>query len=141
MNRRTFLRILAGTAPVIAVAPTYFFAPKGGWPAAEAARAKAFIGKWLLDQVGNERFDPETAMGQQQFCYIHPAQFEAAQELKFDGMLWVPERSERLQCAATYGGINRAASATVNDRMNEACALMDDYAHRCGAEWTDKPWS
>jgi hypothetical protein len=31
MNRRRFLAILAGAAPVAAVAPTYFFAPVGGW--------------------------------------------------------------------------------------------------------------
>lgn len=100
MNRRTFLRILAGTAPVIAVAPTYFFAPKGGWPADGSARAKEFIGRWLLDQVGNERFD-----------YVHPYHYEIAQKLKFDGMLWVPEGSERLQGAATYAGIERMSQS------------------------------
>ncbi len=31
VSRRCFLRLLAGAAPVLAVAPTYFFAPKGGW--------------------------------------------------------------------------------------------------------------
>lgn len=31
MDRRQFLRILAGAAPVAAIAPTYFFAPRGGW--------------------------------------------------------------------------------------------------------------
>lgn len=31
MDRRSFLRTLLGAAPVIAVAPKYFFAPIGGW--------------------------------------------------------------------------------------------------------------
>jgi hypothetical protein len=31
MDRRSFLRNLLGAAPVIAVAPKYFFAPIGGW--------------------------------------------------------------------------------------------------------------
>lgn len=31
MNRRVFLRLLGAAAPVAAVAPTYFFAPVGGW--------------------------------------------------------------------------------------------------------------
>ena len=32
MNRRDFLKTLGLAAPVAVVAPTYFFAPKGGWP-------------------------------------------------------------------------------------------------------------
>jgi hypothetical protein len=31
MNRRRFLQMLGMAAPVAAVAPTYFFAPVGGW--------------------------------------------------------------------------------------------------------------
>lgn len=31
MNRRSFLKIFAAAGPVAAVAPTYFFAPVGGW--------------------------------------------------------------------------------------------------------------
>jgi len=31
MNRRSFLKIFGLAAPVAAVAPTYFFAPIGGW--------------------------------------------------------------------------------------------------------------
>jgi hypothetical protein len=31
MDRRSFLRMLGLAAPVAAVAPTYFFAPVGGW--------------------------------------------------------------------------------------------------------------
>lgn len=31
MNRRHFLKLLSATAPVAAAAPTYFFAPRGGW--------------------------------------------------------------------------------------------------------------
>lgn len=31
MHRRSFLRLLGFTAPVIAAKPTYFFAPIGGW--------------------------------------------------------------------------------------------------------------
>jgi hypothetical protein len=31
MNRRGFLRLLGGAAPAI-IHPTYFFAPRGGWP-------------------------------------------------------------------------------------------------------------
>lgn len=32
MNRRAFLKLFAAAGPVAAVAPTYFFAPVGGWP-------------------------------------------------------------------------------------------------------------
>jgi len=35
MNRRDFLKTLGLVAPVAVVAPTYFFAPKGGWPFGE----------------------------------------------------------------------------------------------------------
>lgn len=31
MNRRDFLRLFAAASPAAAVAPTYFFAPVGGW--------------------------------------------------------------------------------------------------------------
>ena len=31
MNRRSFLKLFAAAGPVAAVAPTYFFAPVGGW--------------------------------------------------------------------------------------------------------------
>jgi hypothetical protein len=31
MNRRNFLKLFASAAPVAVVAPTYFFAPVGGW--------------------------------------------------------------------------------------------------------------
>ena len=31
MDRRSFLKLFAAAAPVAAVAPTYFFAPVGGW--------------------------------------------------------------------------------------------------------------
>jgi hypothetical protein len=31
MNRRGFLKLFASAAPVAVVAPTYFFAPIGGW--------------------------------------------------------------------------------------------------------------
>lgn len=31
MNRRDFLKLFAAAGPVAAVAPTYFFAPGGGW--------------------------------------------------------------------------------------------------------------
>lgn len=31
MNRRSFLKMMGSVAPVAAVAPTYFFAPVGGW--------------------------------------------------------------------------------------------------------------
>lgn len=31
MNRRNFLKLLSAAAPVAAAAPTYFFAPIGGW--------------------------------------------------------------------------------------------------------------
>jgi hypothetical protein len=32
MDRRSFLKLFAAAAPVAVVAPTYFFAPRGGWP-------------------------------------------------------------------------------------------------------------
>lgn len=31
MDRRSFLKLFAAAVPVAAVAPTYFFAPVGGW--------------------------------------------------------------------------------------------------------------
>lgn len=31
MNRRSFLKLFAAAGPVAAAAPTYFFAPVGGW--------------------------------------------------------------------------------------------------------------
>jgi hypothetical protein len=31
VNRRAFLKLFAAAGPVAAVAPTYFFAPVGGW--------------------------------------------------------------------------------------------------------------
>ena len=31
MNRRSFLQLFGMAAPVVAAAPTYFFAPIGGW--------------------------------------------------------------------------------------------------------------
>jgi hypothetical protein len=31
MNRRSFLKLFTAAGPVAAVAPTYFFAPVGGW--------------------------------------------------------------------------------------------------------------
>lgn len=31
MDRRSFLKLFAAAGPVAAVAPTYFFAPIGGW--------------------------------------------------------------------------------------------------------------
>lgn len=31
MDRRSFLKMLGAAAPVAAISPTYFFAPKGGW--------------------------------------------------------------------------------------------------------------
>lgn len=31
MDRRGFLKLFAAAAPVAAIAPTYFFAPIGGW--------------------------------------------------------------------------------------------------------------
>lgn len=31
MNRRAFLKLFAAAGPVAAIAPTYFFAPVGGW--------------------------------------------------------------------------------------------------------------
>lgn len=108
MNRRTFLRILAGTASVIAVAPTYFLPPMGGWPKVDP-RITEYQRMILRFVECMTAPDPETAMGQQQFWYTHPAHYEAVQKLKFDGMLWVPETEE--PGAATYAGIERMSAS------------------------------
>lgn len=83
MNRRAFLRILAGAAPVAVVAPKYFFAPVGGW------KPDVIINPY------NERFNTamriiddwmrrvEDAPTGRQWMFIHPAQAEVARALGF----------------------------------------------------------
>lgn len=43
MNRRSFLRLFAAAAPVAAVAPTYFFAPVGGWKSDVIVNPEAYL--------------------------------------------------------------------------------------------------
>lgn len=119
MNRRNFLKLFAGAAPVAAVAPTYFFAPVGGWPKVDPRLTE--YQRMLLSFA--ERMtspEPETAMGQQQLWYMHPAQRVAAEKL------W---------------GLPYYQMPSANERLKKTCELMDDYARRCGAEWTNKPWT
>lgn len=77
MNRRSFLRMLASAAPVAAVAPTYFFAPVGGWktrnPAADA------LANFLACMCMNNLDNIETAAGRQ--FLMHPAHKPLIDEL------------------------------------------------------------
>lgn len=118
MNRRSFLRILAGAAPVAAIAPTYFFAPLGGW---KPVISRFDMAQWMADR--NIRI--ETA------------------NITIYGIVWsVPLGDpEVFYDGPIYGGIERASVKPAQQRLNESIELMDDFARRCGAKWTDKAWT
>jgi hypothetical protein len=101
MNRRNFLKMLASSVPVAAVAPTYFFAPVGGWPRSEYQRrmdaAQRIIEKWCAE-VGSA----------QNVYYFHPAQRKAAEELMFEGIIHADMGLEPTTYP-TYGGIQRSS--------------------------------
>lgn len=109
MNRRNFLKMLASAAPVAAVAPTYFFAPPGGWRSTVRYEVQQpYVGMYFINKDG---------------IYLNGECITQCVELPVE------------QLRAMY------PMPSFNQRMNEACALMDDFARRCGAEWTDKQWT
>jgi hypothetical protein len=90
MNRRASLKLFAAAGPVAAVAPTYFFAPVGGWKTRTPA-GDAFA--QFLARMNNTD-SVETAAGRQ-FWYMHPAHKPLIDEL-FEPVpkeLWAPELS------------------------------------------------
>lgn len=142
MNRRSFLKMLASAAPVATVAPTYFFAPPGGWLASPQVDPRLSQYQSMLLRFC-EQMTRSVPEHENQYIF-HPAQRKAAEALMFDGLIWStpPSDPESFDFVPlTYGGIDRAPIEPINQRMNKACALTDDFARRCGAEWTDKQWT
>ena len=122
MDRRSFLKLFAAAGPVAAVAPTYFFAPVGGWDLEAHNRAKlAEIAKlyhqsWLVNMVQRD-----TERLREQFWYCHPAQraaIEALTPMHLWGLQYVVSSG-----GTAYAGIERNAASRANPRrglMNAA---------------------
>jgi hypothetical protein len=109
MDRRSFLKLFAAAGPVAAVAPTYFFAPVGGWrPRVRYEVQAPYGGMYFIGENG---------------IYLNGSCITRSIELSVE------------ELRAMY------PMPSANERLNKVCELMDDYAGRCGAEWTDKQWT
>lgn len=62
MSRRSFLSLLGAAATSAVVAPTYFFAPKGGWQPKLAPRTYSFAD--VNSVIYTPNFDLTTAIGE-----------------------------------------------------------------------------
>jgi hypothetical protein len=120
MNRRYFLKLFAAAGPVAAVAPTYFFAPVGGWKTRTPA-GDAFA-RFLARM--NSTDSVETAAGRQ-FWYTHPAHKPMIDELfkPVPEELWgLPYyQTKPPYIAETYGGIDlRRPFVVIEQEMDVA---------------------
>ena len=117
MDRRAFLRLFAAAGPVAAVAPTYFFAPVGGWksdvivhpdePCLTAEMVRKF--QHLMDRAMSNPSGIENSILRD--SYVHPKQREAVEAIMVPEELWgLPYcQSKQPYIADEYMGISRSA--------------------------------
>jgi hypothetical protein len=119
MNRRNFLRILAGTAasPIIAPAVTYFLPPVGGWPILETAIGQQPPYRGLVRLISNPS-GPSWVRDQ----FLVPGLPQELWGLQY-WQVKPPYISDE------YLGISRAP-LPLQKRLNKACDLIEKYMER-----------